>query len=78
MNNRILAFPKSKIKRFAPTWREGALRKSVTQRSEMLPQAQHDNKKLFCHSEEQRDEESRVLQRSPPFTGREANTFTCG
>ena len=25
----------------------------------MLRQAQHDNKELFCHSEEQRDEESR-------------------
>ena len=25
----------------------------------MLRQAQHDNKGLFCHSEEQRDEESR-------------------
>jgi len=28
----------------------------------MLRQAQHDNKELFCHSEEQRDEESRVMQ----------------
>jgi hypothetical protein len=30
----------------------------------MLRQAQHDNKGLFCHSEEQSDEESRVLQSS--------------
>ena len=35
------------------------LRKSIKRRGEMLRQAQHDNKGLFCHSEEQRDEESR-------------------
>ncbi len=28
------------------------LRKSIKQKSEMLRQAQHDNKRLFCHSEE--------------------------
>ena len=30
--------------------------------SAMLRQAQHDNNELLCHSEEQRDEESRVIQ----------------
>jgi len=43
----------------------GASHKSIKGRSEMLRQAQHDNKGPFCHSEEQSDEESRVMQRSP-------------
>ncbi len=41
------------------------LRKSKKLKSEMLRQAQHDNTEPFCHSEEQRDEESRGYAKLP-------------
>ena len=39
------------------------MHKSEKLGSEMLRQAQHDKKEPFCHSEEQRDEESRGCAR---------------